>query len=242
MLIDTERTVRDLVLEFPSAKPVFQRFGIDYCCGGGSSLEEACAKAGVSSASVLKAVEEDEALGNAYAASDRNWLQASLTDLIAHITGTHHVYTRNEIQRMQMLLTKVPSKHGERHPELYKVRDLFLSLSEELHLHLMKEEQILFPYIERLDEAITAGEPAPPAMFGSIECPINMMLHEHDSAGEILKQLSAITNGYSAPEDACDSFRSLYQALKDFEADLHQHIHLENNILFPRALAMANPQ
>jgi len=132
----------------------------------------------------------------------------------------------------------VAGVHGRNHPELLTVQELFSALSEELQVHLMKEEQILFPYVLRMEESVLAGEPAPPAMFGTVMNPIRMMMQEHDGAGEGLRALRRTTGEYQVPDDACISYRTLYDALQNFEKDLHQHIHLENNVLFPRASAM----
>ncbi len=239
MLVGTEKTVRELVTEVAVAMRVFQKHGIDFCCGGDKTLTEACEKAGVSVDTVLRDIEAAEKLESARSEQGTNWMKESLNDLIGHIVSTHHNYVRNEIPRLEKLLTKVPDKHGAKHPELFKVRDLFSALAAELTVHMMKEEQILFPYIARMEESVLAGEPAPPAMFGRVENPVAMMMHEHDSAGDILRELRKVTNGYAAPEDACDGYRSTYKALDEFEADLHQHIHKENNILFPRAVEMS---
>jgi regulator of cell morphogenesis and NO signaling len=161
-----------------------------------------------------------------------------LADLILHITSTHHAFVREESPRIQALAAKVVGVHGTNHAELLQVQQVFSALAEELRVHLMKEEQMLFPYISRMEESVLAGEPAPPAMFGTVANPVRMMMQEHDGAGEALRSLRAITSNYAIPEDVCISYRTLYQALQDFESDLHQHIHLENNILFPRAVAM----
>lgn len=237
MAISTEQTVRQLVNEYPAIIPVFQRFGIDFCCGGEKSLAQACANANVTPSIVLDAFEAAKQL-NTERSQEQDWNKKDLSELIYNIQRTHHMYVRNESARIEKLLTKVPDKHGEKHPELFKVRDLFTALAAELAVHLMKEEQILFPYIVRLEEAAIANEPVPPSCcFGTVENPIRMMEMEHESAGDILRDLRATTNGYTAPADACDGFRSLYSALADFESDLHIHIHKENNILHPRALA-----
>jgi len=128
--------------------------------------------------------------------------------------------------------------HGKNHPELLQVQQVFSALAEERRVHLMKEEQMLFPYISLMEESALAGEPAPPAMFGTVANPVRMMMQEHDGAGEALRSLRSVTSDYKVPEDACITYRTLYGALEGYEADLHQHIHLENNILFPRAIAM----
>ena len=168
----------------------------------------------------------------------KDWQKQLLADLIAHITSTHHVFVREESPRIEALATKVVGVHGKNHPELLQVQEIFSALAAELRVHLMKEEQMLFPYVSRMEESVLAGEPAPPSMFGTVANPVRMMMQEHDGAGEALRSLRAITSDYKVPEDACISYRTLYQAIQGFEADLHQHIHLENNILFPRAIAM----
>jgi len=237
MAITIRQSVRDIVNENPAIIPVFQRYGIDFCCGGDKSFAEACITAKVTPEIVLDAFESAKQLSTERA-TEVDWTKQPLADLISHINRTHHMYLRNESARIEKLLSKVPEKHGEKHPELFQVRDVFTALAAELAVHLMKEEQILFPFIIRLEEATLAGEPAPPsACFGTVENPIRMMEHEHESAGNALRELRALTNGYTAPEVACDGFRSLYAALADYEADLHVHIHKENNILHPRALA-----
>jgi regulator of cell morphogenesis and NO signaling len=238
MAISNDQTVRELVNEYPAIIPVFQRFGIDFCCGGDKSLTEACANAHVTPKIILEAFEASKQL-NDERLSQLDFSQLSLADLISNISRTHHIYVRNESARIEKLLSKVPDKHGAKHPELFEVRDVFTALAAELAVHLMKEEQILFPFIVRLEEAAIAKESTPPSTcFGTVENPIRMMEYEHESAGEALRELRKLTNGYTAPEDACDGFRSLYAAMADFEADLHMHIHKENNILHPRALAV----
>ena len=238
MPITNDQSVRQLVNEYPAIIPVFQRFGIDFCCGGEKSLAEACTNAHVTPQIILDAFEAAKQLTTARF-TEQDWNQQSLADLTTHLVNTHHVYVRNESARIEKLLSKVPDKHGAKHPELFQVRDVFTALAAELAVHMMKEEQILFPFINRLEEAAIAKEPAlPSTCFGTVENPIRMMELEHESAGDALRDLRAITNGYTAPEDACDGFRSLYSALADFEVDLHMHIHKENNILHPRALAV----
>jgi len=237
MTIVTSKTVREIALETTSATRVFEKLGVDYCCGGNQSLEEACAKSGLPIEQVIDALELAEAQ-SAVPGINRDWIEAPLTDLIAHILETHHSYTREEIARLTPLLDKVCSVHGKNHPELLRVRATFFALAQELRTHLMKEETVLFPYVTRMEESLAQREPVLPAPFGTIENPVSMMEHEHDSAGNALRTMREATNGFTAPEDACVSYQTLYKALAAFEADLHQHIHLENNILFPRAIAM----
>ena len=235
MSVTTEKTVRGLALEIPAATRVFEQLGIDYCCGGGQTLEEACRGAKVPLQQVLESLEAAAHEGNPSGAG-RDWQAAPLADLVAHIRNTHHEYVRREIARFPPLFDKVAKAHAANHPELSGLRQTFGALAEDLSSHLMKEEMALFPYILRLEEAAAAGAPAPQSPFGSVRNPVAMMVH--DSAGQALRTLRRDSNGYSAPADACVSFLSLYQGLSAFEADLHRHIHLENNILFPRAIAL----
>ena len=237
MNVTTEKTVRELALENPVATRVFEKLGIDYCCGGNKSLEEACRAAKLNPDQVLGALDKAEQSAHA-AQEEHNWQTEALADLIAHIKNTHHVYTREELARLGPLFDKVCSVHGKNHPELLQIRGFFQCLAQELTTHLMKEEMVLFPYVKRMEEAAIENEPMVPAPFGTVQNPVSMMEHEHDSAGNALRAMRAASNGYAAPADACVSYQTLYRALAEFEADLHQHIHLENNILFPRAVAM----
>ena len=237
MNLDTTKTVREVALNHPAATRVFEKLGIDYCCGGNRSLEQACGDAS------LHVQQVRELLKSAVAAADgrsqaRNWLTESLADLIAHINNTHHKYTREESARLGPLFAKVCSVHGDKHPELLEMREKFQALGRELSTHMMKEEMVLFPYIERMEESVIAGEPVLPSPFGSVNNPIAMMVHEHDSAGNLLRDMRESSGGYQTPQGACVSYQTLYSALAEFERDLHQHIHLENNVLFPRAIEM----
>ena len=230
-----EKTVRDLALENPAATRIFERLRIDYCCGGGRTLTEACRAAAMPVEAVLAAL---DAAAAAQPAPARDWQTAPLADLVGHIQNTHHVYTREVLARVPALLETVCATHGPAHPELLRIRDTWDGLSAELSTHMMKEEMVLFPYIVRMEEAVLAGEPVLPPPFGTVRNPVAMMMREHDGAGDALREIRAASNNFTVPEEACLTFRSLYTALAEFEADLHQHIHLENNILFPRALEL----
>jgi regulator of cell morphogenesis and NO signaling len=236
MNVAMEKSVRELALENPAATRIFEKLGIDYCCCGSKSLEEACRAASLNIGEVLDSLEK--ACEASPAQGDRDWQIKPLATLIAHIQNTHHKYTREEIARLGPLFTKVCSVHSKNHPELLRIYDLVQGLAQELNAHLMKEEMILFPYITRMEAAVMQNEPIARPPFGSVQNPVSMMEHEHDSAGNALRAMREAANGYSAPADACVSYQTLYKALADFEADLHQHIHLENNVLFPRAVAM----
>jgi regulator of cell morphogenesis and NO signaling len=237
MSLTTEKTVRELALENPAATRIFEKLGIDYCCGGNKSLLQACQAANLPIDRVLDSLEMAEQAARA-AQIDRNWQSEPLAELITHINNTHHKFTREEIARLGPLFNKVCSVHGKNHPELFHLQPVFRGLSEELTIHMMKEEMVLFPYIERMEEAVIQKEPVLPPPFGTVKNPVAMMEHEHDSAGNALRAMREASGEYTAPADACVSYQTLYKALACFEADLHQHIHLENNILFPRAIAM----
>ena len=237
MSVAAEKTVGQLARENPEATRVFEKFGIDYCCGGNRSLEEACRAANLNIDQVLDSLEMAENSAHPVQA-DRNWQVEPLADLISHIKNTHHKYTREEIARLRPLFDKVCSVHGKNHPELLQIRALFHGLAQELTTHMMKEEMVLFPYMVRMEEAAMENAPIVPAPFGTVKNPVSMMEHEHDAAGNALHAMRAASKGYAAPPDACISYQTLYGAVAAFEADLHQHIHLENNILFPRAIAL----
>ena len=237
MNLDTAKTVREVALNNPAATRVFEKFGIDYCCGGNKSLEQACGEANLQIEHVLDSLEFATTAADGRQA-EKDWLSEPLTDLIAHIANTHHKYTREEIARLAPLFSKVCSVHGVRHPELIEMHEKFQALAQELSTHMLKEEVVLFPYIERMEESVIAGDPILPAPFGTVNNPVAMMMHEHDSAGNLLRSIRDLSSGYQPPANACVSYQTLYSALAEFERDLHQHIHLENNILFPRAIEM----
>ncbi len=216
---------------------MFEKLGIDYCCGGNKSLEQACRAAKLSMDKVLDSLDTAEEATRT-AQKNRDWQSEPLADLVAHVNSTHHKYTREEIARLGPLFDKVCSVHGKNHPELPQMKATFAGLAQELTMHMMKEEMVLFPYIVRMEEAVIQNEPVLPPPFGSVQNPVAMMEHEHDSAGNALRAMREASGGYTPPSDACVSYQTLYKALAEFEADLHQHIHLENNILFPRAIAM----
>ena len=241
MSTTSERTVREWVLENSANTRVFEKLGIDYCCGGDKSLEDACREADLRLDSVLDLLQV--ASQSTQAARDiHTWQTESLADLVRHITDTHHKYTREEIARLGPLFDKVCAVHGNNHPELMQIRATFRGLAQDLRTHMMKEEMVLFPYIARMEESVRQNAPFGPPPFGSVRNPVSMMEHDHDSAGNALRTMRETGNGYAAPVDACITYQTLYAALAGFEADLHEHIHLENNILFPRAIAMEKIQ
>ena len=236
MTINATKTVRDLATEIPGATRVFEKAGIDYCCGGGKTIEEACAAAGVSVDEVVRSLDQSTQ-GGASDAGTR-WQTEPLSKLTSYIVSKHHVFTREELERLDQLAAKVCSVHGQNHPELLLIKGQFHDLKRDLIPHMQKEEMILFPFIEQMDAAVSDGKPPPVPVFGTVQNPVRMMMIEHDAAGEILKRIRQLSDGFAVPEDGCISYETLYKALEMLELDLHQHIHLENNILFPRAVEM----
>jgi regulator of cell morphogenesis and NO signaling len=232
----TEKTVREIAIEDPSSVRVFESLGIDYCCGGKRPLSDACSHAGVDMDRVMELLAT--ASRDSQAPASGEWNKKRLTELIDHIVRTHHGFVRRETPRIASLLTKVAAKHGLLHPEIHQIESLFTAIGQELSTHMLKEEQVLFPYVARMEQAVLSGSPIPEAFFGSVKRPIANMVAEHDDAGVLLSQIRELSHGYTAPSGACPTFLALYRGLEEFERDLHQHIHLENNILFPRAVEM----
>ena len=223
------KSVGELVAEKPSRSRVFEGFKIDYCCGGERKLGDACERAGVSADDVVAAIAESDRNGNGDAA--RDWSKSPLGELIDHILNAHHAYLRRELPRLSEMAAKVARAHGERFPWVLECKQVLSELRDELDSHMMKEEQMLFPMIRQIEEADTA----PSLHCGTLENPITVMEHEHDNAGNALRRLRELTKGFSPPPDACNTFRAWLDGLSELEADLHEHIHEENNILFPKA-------
>ena len=227
MTLSAEKTVGELAVENPAAARVFEKYGIDYCCGGKSSLAIACKERAIAPEALIR-----ELAASKPEPDGRDWKAAPLRDLIGYIVEHHHAYLKSELPRIAELFAKVLRAHGEREPRLAEASEVFDVLKEELDAHLMKEEMILFPAIARIEAGSPSGAPCP------IEHPIARMEYEHESAGRALAQMRHLTLDYHIPDEACNTYRALFAALIELETDLHQHIHLENNILFPRAAAL----
>ena len=236
MSLNSSMTVREVATVLPQSTRIFEKLQIDYCCGGHQPLDEACAKAGLNVEEVIQLLSQAD---STEVSSEAN-IPQSLAQLAEYIVNKHHVFTRNELHRLTLLLTKVCGVHGANHPELFHIQSEFQKLDVDLGPHMMKEENVLFPYIKRLEDAVAVSGPVPFAPFGTVRNPIAMMMREHDVAGDILKNIRELSGNFALPEEACFSYRTLYSSLEELEADLHQHIHLENNILFPRAAEMEN--
>jgi regulator of cell morphogenesis and NO signaling len=228
-------TVREIALHQPSSIRVFEQYGIDYCCGGQKPLALACTEQdveiGALLAALLSAAEES-------VPPTEDWSSASLESLTAHIVSTHHAFVQSELPRLDALAKKVLERHATNHPELLAIQSALAQLDRELTQHLAKEEQVLFPYIAKLERALAAKTPRPESCFETVANPIAMMTQEHEAAGTLLAEIKDLSNRFTPPPDACPTYHAFYGGLKEFEQDLHRHIHLENNILFPRAIAM----
>jgi len=226
-----KKSLAEIVRADHRTAAVFERNGLDFCCKGKRPLAEACQEKGINPEILIPQLEE--AQSTPLQITDFNSLPVG--ELIDHIVNTHHNYVRQELPELMKYLQKVCAKHGDRHPELFSVFDLTATLREDMELHMEKEERILFPRIRSISGADGSGIPVT-----LIQAPITMMEQEHDQASEIMTRIREITNNYNPPADACTTYRISYAGLRAFEADLHQHVHLENNILFPRAIDSLN--
>ena len=230
------QTVGELVADDYRKAEVFKQFGIDFCCGGGQTVSEVCRKKGLSFdllANELQKIEDDAVGSEPHDAN--TW---DLDVLVEYVVNVHHKYVRANIPLLKEFTTKVARVHGHANPEVTRIATFFAELAAELELHMMKEERILFPYIKQMVEDQKRNAPRQYAPFGSVQNPVRMMEHEHDRAGSIMREIRQASQGFTPPEHACTTYRVSYFKLEEFEADLHRHIHLENNILFPKAIAL----
>ncbi|TWU62215.1 iron-sulfur cluster repair di-iron protein [Crateriforma conspicua] len=232
LTLNPEQTVGDFVRQKPTRARVFESLKIDYCCGGKISLNRACEKRGIAVNEVLQQIEQADKSAEETPLVDADAM--SLTELADHIEQTHHAYLRKELPRLDFMTEKVSRVHGDKDARLYKMREAFVALKAELEPHMMKEERILFPIVRQLE----ASADRPGFHCGSVANPIQQMEHEHDQAGKALEILSETTDGYTPPEWACNTYRAMLDSLARLEADMHQHVHKENNVLFVKALAM----
>lgn len=235
MDFNKQTKMKDIALANPATRGVLEDAGLDYCCGGTKSLHDACLHANVSSEEILSRLRENV---KSSGPEDLNWKAAPLCELTQYIREKHHRYVREAIPRTWALSNKVVTKHGQNHIELVDIGKLFAEVGREMITHMQKEEQILFPYIDALERAVNAHGSIEPPFFQTVKNPIHAMMQEHDAAGDLIRQIRLLSSQYTPPADACTSLKELYEALREFEADLHQHVHLENNILFPRAVEL----
>ena len=235
MELSNETKVKEIALSHPGARQILEDAGVDYCCGGSKSLHEACLHAEVAAEQILRRLRENKIPATP---DEKVWISSPLRDLTGHIREQHHRYVRAAIPRLRAQLAKVRGKHGERHREIGEIAKLFREVGREMIAHMQKEEQILFPYIEALERSADGNGLVEPPFFQTVRNPVHTMMKEHDAVGDLVKQIHKASDGYRAPADGCASYKALYQGLRQFEADLHQHLHLENNILFPRAVEL----
>ncbi len=234
MTITKEQTVAECVADNYQTAVIFKDNNIDFCCGGKISIEDACKKNNIDEETLLQSL--NELVQNKK--QENPVEQYELDDLADYIVGKHHKYVRESIPQIEPFLDKVVDAHSQRHPELYKVRENFLKVKNELLAHMVKEERVLFPFIKEMVKAKKNGSKVAPPFFGTIRNPINMMEADHESAGNDFKEIRSITNALTPPSDACNTYRVTFSLLDEFESDLHRHIHLENNILFPKSIIL----
>lgn len=233
-MLTQEKTIGDFVAENFRTAEVFKKYHIDFCCKGGRTVEEACDNKKVSPQQIYQELEE---IVNRKS-EDIDFNSWPLDLLADYVEKTHHKYVEEKSAMLIPYLNKLCKVHGERHPELFEINELFIGSAQDLAAHMKKEELILFPFIKQMVEAKKNGEALPAPRFGTVENPVAMMKHEHEAEGERFVKIAELTNNYEFPDDACGTYQVTYRMLEDFQNDLHKHIHLENNILFPKAIAM----
>ena len=233
MTATPETTIREIVATDFRTAAVFQRFGLDFCCNGCRTIEQGCREAGADETAVLRELASVLDTPEGRTPRFAEWDSAALVN---YIVANHHGYVRHTLPVLLQHTRKIADLHGERHPELRHIARLFERVSDEMVDHMAREERILFPFVIAMDEAKGSGHPLPVAPFGTVENPIRTMEHEHRFVGDAMAEMRMLTNGFTPPEDGCATYRVCLQELAAFEDDLHAHVHLENNILFPRAL------
>ena len=232
---DAQKHIGQFVAEDFRTAAIFSKYKIDFCCNGNRSVETACEKKGID---INMLLEELESVLSTTDGQSIDYKSCRLDLLAEYIEKTHHRYVEEKIPVLRQFLDKLCKVHGERHPELFKVNDLFTASAGELSAHLKKEELVLFPFIKKMVKATLDHSAVQAPHFGTVENPITMMMSEHDNEGERFRQIAELTNNYNPPADACNTYKVTYAMLDEFEKDLHLHIHLENNILFPEAIKL----
>lgn len=227
------KTISELVAADYRTAAVFKNHGIDFCCRGGRTIDQACDKQHVSVTDLLADLERLAEAGEQEPIDYQSW---PMDRLIGHIEKKHHRYILDTAPMIDQYLDKLCKVHGGRYPELFEINREFKAAASELAMHMQKEEYILFPYIRQMAEAEKNGEQTVQPGFGSVENPIAIMKEEHIAEGDRFSKMSAFSNSYNPPADACNTYKVAYALLQEFEDDLHMHIHLENNILFPKAI------
>lgn len=230
---DNDETLGQIAAKDLRKAQIFKKYGLDFCCGGKKTVKQACAEKGLDVTKIEQELQQADTIPSSRPLPYNDWSLDFLTD---YIVNTHHSYVIKNLPDLKFYAAKVRKVHGDHHPELERINELVDATSAELSSHLVKEEKVLFPYIKELVAAKNNTQPLHAAHFGTVQNPINMMEVEHEAVGEYLAEIRTLSNNYTLPEDACASYSLLYRLLEEFEEDLHLHIHLENNILFPQAL------
>lgn len=237
MNITEKNIVGELVAQDYRTASIFKNHGIDFCCNGNRTIAEACEKKKIDSSPLINLLKQAVQQSNQQSIDFNSWSPDLLAD---YIEKKHHRYVEQKTKEIIPFLYKVARVHGERHPELLEIEELFKHSAGELAAHMKKEELVLFPFIRKMVKMQNQQEAFTPALFGTVQNPITMMHHEHDTEGERFRKIAELTQNYTPPADACNTYKVTFSLLKEFEEDLHLHIHLENNILFPKAIEMEN--
>ena len=228
-------TIGDFVAKDFRTAAIFTKYGIDFCCKGQRTIDEVCTKKNINEANLLDELNAVMATKNDSGIDFNSW---PLDLLIDYIEKTHHRFVEEKTPVILQFLDKLCSVHGSNHPELFEINELFKSSAGELRPHMKKEELVLFPFVKRMMNATKSHGVIGKPHFGTVKNPISAMMIEHDNEGERFRAIAALTNNYTPPEDACNTYKVTYSMLEEFEQDLHKHIHLESNILFPKAKAL----
>ncbi len=226
--LNIDSPVNQFVNKYPKSAPILQSLGIDFCCGGQKPLAKACAEKGLDPDQLLKKLCASDTGKDPD--NNRDWTEATLTELVEHLESTHHIYVKKSLPYLTDLMTRVVGTHGDHYPEVLQLDELVRGVVADMGPHLMKEEQILFPAMKKLDVSLEGFH------CGSIQSPIRVMKADHDNLGKLLFEIREQTRNFALPEDACGTWSALYEGLEEFEKDTHLHIHKENNILFPMAI------
>ena len=232
---DLQKEIGQFVAEDFRTAAVFSKYGIDFCCKGDRTVEEVCEKSSIDPEELLSKLNDIQSSSTSQSIDYKTW---PLDLLAEYIEKKHHRYVEEKIPVLRQFLDKLCKVHGQKHPELLEVTALFIGSSKELSAHMKKEELILFPFIKRMVKAQLEGTKIQSPQFGTIENPIATMKDEHVNEGERFEQIAKLTDNYTPPADGCNTYKVTFAMLEEFEKDLHLHIHLENNILFPEAIKL----
>ncbi len=235
----SNQTLAQIVTGNHRTAAVFEKYHLDFCCRGKRSLQQACEEQNLPVETVLSELTTLSSGSSGACQVVFPFDKLSLSQLADYIVATHHAYVKKEMPQVFAYIQKVTSKHGQQHLELFKILELVSALKEEMELHMQKEEQVLFPRIKEMEKIANSPDSEYKLSISFLQSPISVMEQEHDHAGLLLEEIRTLTNNYQTPEDACTTYQLCFASLKAFELDMHQHVHLENNLLFPKSITMA---